>query len=340
MESLIRKLIRKIIDEAYGVVVPMHNASKVIAKELQKRIESMRDTIINKPIRFHRTSLQFWADDFNKQGNKIKVINIIMTISDNKDKEQNFVFGTSSYSDVHQYAEGGVDGYEIFINVSVINWNKDSNLTRKFESVLTHELNHAHTISTKMSKRRKRSFTDVLNSVRKEMILRFSKDYKGYNEFKYFLDTFYLNLPDERNARIQQLYTEIEEEYKGKSPDEIIIGMANLSPYRDFKQLADFSSDVFNKTPIELKQKFISQFNDLIKSNKNKLKLPDEEIIYPIDTNKFFKFWEGNFHKNADKMREKIMRLAANFNNVMLEEDFDMFKHFDLDALEKLSGDR
>ena len=95
-------------------------------------------------------------------------------------------------------------------NLKFYNWNGEANITKEIESALTHELHHAYDYTKKENKK---SITNILNPVRghiKQVYLSWLKDFPVLN---YFLEVFYLNLPPERNARIQDTYLNTYDSY-------------------------------------------------------------------------------------------------------------------------------
>jgi predicted Zn-dependent protease with MMP-like domain len=121
--------------------------------------------------------------------------------------------------------------YKLSLDINIYNWNLTTDLTEKIKSVLSHEIHHGFNYIKRLHKSKALVLTKVRNTVNGL----YAKLYTQYPMFKYFMNAFYLNLPEERDARIQQLYAEIEK-YKNEDVDTIINQVNNLSVYKDFKK--------------------------------------------------------------------------------------------------------
>lgn len=321
--SEIRQIIQEELGIIFGADVLASEASKISMQKVFRKPEPDEIGFIY--------SESFTNDELLKKFSINKVIISIFSYKIASKKPNNIGGGFIGHKTT-QYTLNSKTVYDVIIEVRFYNWDQKTNLSKEIESVISHELNHACMYVKKINKK---STTKILNVVQRYMKMMNMEDYKYYPEFKEFMNVFYLNLPEERNARIQQLYTEMKE-YINKDMSEIILAVKNLAPYHDFNKMAEFNSSIFNNTPELIKESFLEDFNQGLQNFKEKYKLKDDEINYPKNPNRFFKFWEEQFHKNAKKLRFKAIKMAAGIKNMMLENDSDGIKQISVKAIEVL----
>lgn len=95
--------------------------------------------------------------------------------------------------------KNGTFEIEIRLNIHTDNINSDL-VKNKIQSVVSHELNHAFVFVKKYNKKSK---SQVYNKV-KGML---GFEFQTVPELKYFVEMFYLNLPEEMQARVQETGT-------------------------------------------------------------------------------------------------------------------------------------
>ena len=139
------------------------------------------------------------------------------------------------------------------------------------------------------------------------------------------MEIFYLNLPEERNARIQQIYTEMKP-YKQLEYNDLVKRMGRLTAFKDFIKMSEFNCDyIFRTTSEQEQQNFINLFNTILREHQEEFHLEDYEINYPTELIKFFRFWQHQFHTNAHKSRNKALKLMANYINVPTDKSGEVF---------------
>ena len=145
----------------------------------------------------------------------------------------------------------------------------------------------------------------------------------NFPQFKDFCDVFYINLPNERNARINEIHLKALD-FKNKTKEEIIKEIAKLTPYSDIQRMLNFQNDIdFSQIPLEYKKEFVDKLIERIGYFKNINKFQEKELQYPNDADKFLNFWAKIFRKNAIELFKKIIGIAKHLeikNNELEKE--------------------
>ena len=210
--------------------------------------------------------------------------------------------------------------FDVKISIKVYNWDYETDLTDNIRESLNHELHHAFNYVVRYGKKSKTKF---LGKVRGTFKSGYLSKYKNFPYLKTFLDVFYLNLPEERNARMHEVGIKINE-FKNLPQNDIIEQLNRFPMLRDFTKMATFYFGENDKTPMEIKQEFVDDFNYLIEVFAKENKLDKEDYNYPKDANKFFKFWGEKFHKNAQSLRMNVVKLIQKAKNLPLSENYNL----------------
>lgn len=308
---------RRLIREMMGVYTPATKLAKELSIETMQRIFNEVENIKEFPY-VYAFNFNYTKKHLFLEKNNIININIEPIIYKDKveNKEINEVGGSIEHSKTKQHNIDGKLYYEVSLNVKVYNWDLQTDLTKKIESVLSHELLHAH---VEVSRFGKRSYTKTLMKTRNRMKNLFFDENNNYPELKRFLDVFYLSVPDEMNARVHQLYTDIEE-HKDKDYNEIVLELNKYSVFRDLKRMEEYNSGhIYKEVPIEKQKEFIDYFLASLQGNWK-----GKDIKYPTEPAEFFKFWEQQFRNNASKFRMKILKMIKNIKQIKEEDVYNL----------------
>ena len=264
-------------------------------------------------------------------GNYIKQLNVCCSFYNHEKIGRNIVQGRFKASETNQEMSDGKVSYNISIELNVYNWDLIYNLSSKIKSVLIHELHHAYNDVVRFNKK---SITKILNSVNQGLKFYVNHNFGTNRAIKEFVAMFYINIAEERNAKIHELYMEAQQ-YKNRNYDvnQIIEKLSKFTPMREFYKLKEYSEDDLSYIPIEIKQKFVQMFNVFINKENGKLesdlKLTTEEMNYPKDPEKFFIFWQKQFQKNAVKSMTKILKIARLYSKEgVLSDKEDLFEMY------------
>ncbi len=298
MMNEIRMLIREIV----GYVVDVGNVSKILTNSLFDIMNKSKNDI--KSYHFNTYSqdyefpklIDFTSDFFDEINVELRVYK--------SSKQTNEVSG--SFDDIR--TEKSIKfpkKYNVELVLKIYNWDYETDLTKEIESVLNHELQHAFNYAKKDDKP---TSTKILNSTRNAFKQPFYVEkYKMFPDFKEFLDVFYLNLPEEQDARIHQLYHELLKYKTSKLLDMVNI-MKGLKSFKDFERIRNFKNN-FKEIPLEIKREFVNDFHNILQNNKEKSPLNNLEVNYPKDVDKFFEYWTNQFHYNAEILIKKAFKI-------------------------------
>jgi len=204
------------------------------------------------------------------------------------------------------------------------------------KSLISHELLHMFEFS-KQDSNKDLMLNFVNNTVKKSALIGTSSNMLD------FLELIYLQLSFEENARITQIYIELEDE-EINSQNDFWSKIQNTNVWNEMLKLKNFDADVFYsnlnyslndnikdkniniifnslENDADLKdlitQSIITNWNNTINDvnkyfNNNLLKNVDDDILNG-DSLKFFKYYEKKFHKTWLNFNKNVGRLYTKF---------------------------
>lgn len=204
--------------------------------------------------------------------------------------------------------------YDIEIDLT-INWDFKSDILKKLSQVLVHELHHAFDYIVRIGKKNKsKIYNDIYNISKVTM-----QDFKEKNPaLKEFLDCFYLSIPEETNARVQESANEIKH-YQNETTDEILRNLYQTRAWRDAKKLMNYQTINIQKIPEEILKSFVIQFNN----DKNLALLLKQfdvnKVNFPKEYKSFFNFWKRKFHHIGNDLFYRIIKSVSMTKKLKLE---------------------
>jgi len=172
------------------------------------------------------------------------------------------IFSTSSYNKVtgsfltKQTKFIKKNLYDISIQLYIkSDYKTIEDLKPKIESVISHELNHAYAYVQKLSKQIQ-SKTLALNSINKELKIIFEET----PALKEFTELFYLNLPEEIQARVQETATALKYINANNTKD-TIDQLYQYQPINDAIRMTNYSNENLKILDEEILQNFVNAFN-------------------------------------------------------------------------------
>ena len=313
--------LRKIIKEIIGKQIDIYNSTEEITNE-------MVDLIIRDEIKYprildgyeHSFATTIRPDSVFKQSTKISQIKIAIDFTNSK---ENKISGTFMSGKTVLLSN---DLYQIEINVEV-KINNDPKLYKKeAESIIAHELNHAFVYIKKLNKQSKTSILNkTKNSINRELGVLLDKS----PALKEFMDMFYLALPEEMEARIQETATQLkyinEPHY-----EQTIEFLRRFQPIRDSKRMRYYKLDEINKESPETLKIFVATFNANLKEYSIGINIKSKN-----DVDAFFKYWSEIINYNGDILFKKIMKLVAEKHNTF---EGEIYNGLDDKLLYEISG--
>lgn len=317
--------IKNFIKEEVHAILEIEEISKNLAKHYMKRLNYEAKELVNDK---QNTNWFCYPSRDLYLSNNIFINELTICIYNYKfhgDFSKNHV--TGSFSDkVFQKTVDNIIKYDSGINIKIYNWDFKTDLTKQMEDVFSHELHHVFDAAIRFNKK---SNSKILNSIYKRLKLEYPDFIKSSPFLKEFMDVFYLNLPEERNARIHLLHIEAKK-LKGLSRDEMIIKLSEFAPYKDFQRMYNLIYNDLSVIPLEEKKRFVEYFNQILKKETINKHLEKDNIQYPNDPEKFFEFWIKQFRVNAEKLFKDAKSIVNHLTKNQISESID--SHF-LDGL-------
>jgi len=289
-------MLRKFIIEAVGRQLEIYNISEYITDYITKTIQEEQSVINNGEM--HEAIFPIRKTENIIKETKINSIKIEFKYI----KKDVFKISGSFKSNETRLADNS--NYDIVIKISIENDNRSAELLKaNIESVISHELNHAFVFIKKINRQSK---SYIYNSARK--ITEFG--YLKTPELKEFIDMFYLALPEEIQARVQQTASELK--YTDATEyNDTMSQLMRFNPLNDARKMMSYNLNNIKRLDSDVLDNFVKQFHLNIKAVSRNVK------IKPItNTNSFFEYWLTVINQGGAKLFKRITRLVADKHNI------------------------
>jgi hypothetical protein len=288
--------LRRLIVEVLGVQFEILKITDILSKKVFEKIIQYKDKISD------GETYELNVDEILEKelSNETK----IRTIKSKIDFTYNSNFKISGQFKSSKIKLNSDNSYDVSIDIQLFTDNLDD-LEQNLKSVISHELNHAFVYLKKLYKKNK---TQVLNKVKNKTSIDLELSNFKNKELKDFLKMFYLSLPEEVNARVQQTASELKS-LNTKDYSETMQELKKFNPLKDVEILKRYNiNDILNLEP-EILKDFIIIFNKNInlfqdEDLENKIKIIEEP-------KQFFKYWNRYIINAGEKLFRKIVRLVA-----------------------------
>lgn len=289
MGDKIKKIVRKHLLEYHGYNLEIDKLSKDISEEILPKIKE------NKFPFYH---------DYNK-GEPILLISDIRIVCSLTTNEYG---GYINLNDIRFL----MSGYDMIINLRV-----DENITKeKLISILSHELQH---FQNKTVNDKKKNKSQVFLRIKNLL------SHHENKEINKFVHCFYLSLDEEINARVQQLYSELN----------VLDNPDNQTLYKVFKNSTPYLDSQF------LINYDINHLNSLTEDERTKLLNLTNNTYFNLNQSKNFKdfdsfkeYFNKRFNRKGGKLMRKLSKVLSDFVNeseitTLLEIYGENIKHND-----------
>ena len=210
-----------------------------------------------------------------------------------------------------------------------INTNDPDSARNNILSVISHELNHAFTFIKQYNKF---SRTKGYNGIRGFVGMSLG-DIKNVPEIKEFMDMFYLNLPQEIQARVQETGAIIKT-LTATTFNDAVQELYRNPPINDARAMVQYKTDKIKRLSPEILNKFVESFNNSVNYYEEK---HNTELKRIGDINTFFNYWQKFINDNGEKLNRKILKLVA--NKFRINEDYALFEAHSYGLIEYIFGD-
>ena len=291
----LKKHISKILDEEIGRQEQIFDSSKYFATyatdELSKEINKLTDE--EKRIGSDFTISVFMPEKIKDELN----ISLLTLIISYKNSTENKVDGKFAPSNTSLDGEN----FKVIIDVDMFISSDAKSFKNDLEYIISHELHHAYVYIKKLNKNSK---SNVYNKTKNA--INFEGKFKENPAIKEFLKMFYLCLPEEVSARVQEVASQLSNMEKTNVED-------TLTKLEEFQQIKDsylmrgYNLSKIKEVDKSILEDFVQSFNLNLKmfSAKN----VDIKIINNPDS--FFKYWLTFININGQKLYRKILKLVA-----------------------------
>lgn len=351
--NFIRQQIKNILEESFGVHEPTDKLSMWLSKAL---IDNLNYHHEHNTLNFtnNNVTLTFTPPKKLIEETLINLIQVKINIPNNI---QNSINGGNF--DAKQTKQRVVDNlfvYDINININ-LNWDYRTDISTLLTSFFEHELHHA---SIYIIKQQKASKTKHLNMIKNMPIYGIYKQVEKNPALRDFMNHFYLALPEEINARVQEAYSDIKK-YKNQPSAILNKNLYKTRAFGDANKMIQFNSREVLSLPKEVLENFINEFNANMKAAINLINLQANKdgeqeyaeqntLKYPkTDITAFFEFWRKRINKEGYKLFHKLIKMAGSAKNLneieircipyidsLLLEEMIGFVPFDYDTIDYL----
>lgn len=287
--------IRKIISEEIGIQFEIKDISDLLTIEVIKQLQQNKDKISDGYVYELLSSVRAT----NAQREITNIDSAIVNIT--YQKTENIKEGGKFSPQKIKPQDNG--SYTIYIELNISNPKVEGINENKINSIISHELNHAFVYLKKFNLKPK---TPIYNETKNKMLLSFGH----IDALKKFLVMFYLNLPEEIQARVQEAGS-ILPKINSDNYNDTIKELYKYQPINDAKRMVKYDSSDLNVLPKETLKLFVDTFNNYLLSSKDKFNYEDMEFKIISDPNKFFKYWTKFINYGGVKLNKKILNLVA-----------------------------
>jgi hypothetical protein len=218
------------------------------------------------------------------------------------------------------------ENYSVFLELNIETKKNIKNHAKEIEYWFSHEIHHAFRNIKTINKNSK---SNKLNWV-KNKTARTTSDFLQLNPpLKEFITMFYLALPQEVEARVQEVANQLKYDKKSKNPNETYIYLMRFQPLLDAKNMLNYSINDVKKVNKDILEKFINILNSSLKE-----KGLNTWIKKDIDS--FFNFWHKKIIESGSKLQKNIDRVIS--DKYLYKNESEFFNNTDLNIISEVYG--
>jgi len=298
LRQLVREQVYRLFSEESGEQLEISNFSDITTEKVLDKLILYKDDLVN----MSESSFTTFAET----PEKIRIITKIEYIKIYVDHSysENFKFNGHFSPGKTVLLKNGFYEAGILLEMKSNVENVD---IEKLNVLMAHELNHAFVYIKQLydNKSKNNSKTYKLNIVNKITSNDLREFLQEYPAIKEFTKMFYLSLPQEINARVQETAKNLSYSHKDNY-NKTIESLRKFNPINDAKEMLNYKLDDINKIDKEILQKFVNNFNLNIKKFSG-----DSKIKTINNVDKFFKYWTKFIGNGGHRLYRNIMNLVA-----------------------------
>lgn len=333
----LRTEIKNILSEMYGISIPIDKMADSIAETTLKSLSTQLKTnqITHEINRFEfviSPQAKITEDKENPE-KELYIEEVILRLVFNKDfdKLNTVISGKFNPQNVKSNTSNNRNGFNIEISIE-LNWDFQTNIFKDFSSVLAHELHHAYDHIIRLNKKSiSKEYNKIIHGNDLNMTFLVNKN----PLLKEFIKMFYLSLPEETNARVQQSYNLLKNsKYIGTKA--ILDNLYETQPWQDAKNMCNYDVKyILSNISRATIQEFINLFNNNLKKLLDKKDIDDKDVKYYNEPKQFFNFWRLIINRKGIKLVKKILKSIGSSEVLPKAE---VGKYLNMDILQETMG--
>ena len=311
MEKNLRKYIKKVITEELHIQSKVDKLALSAATKTMKIIENNVDLLDN----VHTLSFSNYVR-LTPEIEKLTGIGDIIIIAEILESKEFKISGKYLNSKDILNTDGT---YNVHIKLGLSTpKEKIKDLFPNIESLFAHEIHHAFVY---IKRKYKKSKTPILNFVNKQTLSYLKDIIKKNPKLDEFTKLFYVSLPDEISARVQEVGTQLKH-INSKDKTEIYEYLLGFQSLCDTKRLIKFNLNSLLETDKDVLQTYVNMFNENLLRQLEERGMEKNYIKTISDPDKFFKYWTQYFESNGTKMLTNINSLINKKINDRFDESY------------------
>lgn len=295
----IRKMVRELIIEAYGIWPEVDMLADFMSKIVIYNILHYEN------INFAATAqLTITVPEEIREALKIRTVFVHVNNSYDANNIKN-IKGGQFETNRTQLIYNNYNEREFDIHISLnLNWNEEADIKKELSSFFAHELHHAYTHIIRLNKKSK---TTIYNDIKNSARINTQDLCRDNPPLKEFMDCFYLALPEEINARVQETYNLIKTQHV-KSTEEKINALKNTRPWEDAEKLSNYNVNDLLKLHDNVLDEFVRRVHQSKDTVLFFAKKDTNSIKFPTNARSFFNYWAKKFNRAGQELAFKLFK--------------------------------
>jgi hypothetical protein len=306
-----RKMIREIMEEAFGVSDVVDDLAKLVTKEivdelLYRKQKNMTNFQVQAPI------IALYVPEDISRRLPIGQISIRIENSINDIGSSKIIDGKYITNETRSRILNNKTFFDIKLELRM-EWDFVTDISGELRSFFEHELHHVFDHITRIDKSSK---TNSFNLVYRRTQNTAFEIVRNNPSLLEFLTNFYLSIPQEVNARIQEAFSDIEKHLE-LNDKELMLKLHQTRAVKNAASMINYDKSEVLKLPKDILIQFINIFNKEMRHSLivNGFEGKDFNFIH-TNIKDFFSYWENRINYSGDKLFRKITRMVSHKKNM------------------------
>lgn len=235
--------------------------------------------------------------------------------------------GNFTPSSIEKYTIGNAFFHDIIINLN-LEWDFNTDIQKNLSSFFAHELHHAY---DKIKRFGIRSKSNAFNGV-KNLIRGVIPEIINNNPvLDYFLECFYLSIPEEVNARVHEVYNVIKS-HRNDNYEDLMVIVNETRTMKDAEKMRFYNANQIMNIPINILEEFVFQFNETLEMSLLSLGFRKNDIKYFKEPRYFFRYWQDKINDSGENLRFKTLKVAGSLKELNIRESIKLRKEIQIEC--------